>query len=106
MLARWTQRQLRAFLAWLDREWETPSLTDHYLMKLMAENSLREDASPEDYRIKWDKRRPVKAKRKPKETEAERQAAQAAKDKRDSAMWRGFINTAATKRPEDRADKQ
>lgn len=37
ILKTWTHRQFQVALEWIEREWNEPSRTDHYLMQLAAE---------------------------------------------------------------------
>lgn len=37
MIGRWSHREYRTRLAWLDEQWNRPDRTDHYLMQVAAE---------------------------------------------------------------------
>jgi hypothetical protein len=60
-MSRWTVRQYRAAMAWLNEQWNNPSLTDQYIMQATAAvasvgqmfSSSRRRIEIDDFRLKF-----------------------------------------------------
>lgn len=59
-----TQRQFRTWIAWLDAQWNEPSLSDYYAMQIAAEvrrvlSKKPNDIKLDDFKMKFKKPKPI-----------------------------------------------
>ena len=84
-MGRWTHREYVARLAWIDAQWEQPSLTDYYLMRVAQRVQQVLAKNPgqiglEHQQVKFERK---KAEAPPPMTEAQRKV----HIERSKAMW-------------------